>query len=220
MEFRFIDDGTKLDIQRKSAPDEATYYGTFEKLDKGVTFFLSCDVLYEQHTQIDPAELFIFTFFRGAEYFTFEGRMGETARLGFVNAISVTATTLISRFSRRSTHRIRVRSNVNIHALDPANENQPGALLCTGLIHDISRGGLTFLSNEKIPLDLRHSYLAVFTVNHLTYHLPVEYVRGSERAISPHYRYDYAFMFNGDDLTEELNKMTLGLFEQQIKAER
>lgn len=218
MNFRFIEKGTRLDIRQKDAPEAPTYYGTFEKMEQGVTFLISCDVLYEHIDTPDPAIIYTFTFFRKSEAFTFDARLGEKTMHLQTPVISVTATTLIKSYSRRSSHRIRVQMSLNLYEFDEQQPDEPGTPFCTGIMHDVSRGGLTFLSNEKIPLVLRKVYLSEFIVNGITFRLPVEYVRGSERSLSPLYRYDYAFMYNGENLTDDLNRMTLALFEQQLKG--
>ncbi|MCL2203403.1 MAG: hypothetical protein FWB88_05650 [Defluviitaleaceae bacterium] len=218
MEFRFIDEGTRLDVQQKDAPDAPMYYGIFEKMDKGVSFLVSCDPLFEHFDQLDLNKIYVFTFFRGAEIYTFDGKLVEKQRYIHKNVLLVTATTLISTHSRRGSHRIRAQMAVNLHEVDESQPDQPGALVCAGVMHDVSRGGLTFLLNDKIPLELRKTYLADFSVGHANFRFPVEFVRGSERSLSPLYRYDYAFMYNGENLTDALNKLTLALFEQQLRG--
>jgi hypothetical protein len=219
MDFRFIDDGTRMDIQQMGAPDAPTYYGIFIEMEKGVSFLISCDPLYERFESLDPSIIYTFTFFRGATILTFDGKLVEQQTYLTKHTLLVTATTLVKTSSRRTTHRIKVQMSLNIYEKDDSQPFMLGTQVCTGLMHDVSRGGLTFLTNERIKLTLRKVYMSEFPIAHLTFRFPVEYVRGSERSLSPLYRYDHAFMYNNiENLTEDLNKMTLALFEQQLKG--
>lgn len=212
MDFRFIDDGTRMDIQLKDSPDAPQYFGIFVKMDKGVSFLLSCDPLHECMDELDLNKLYTFTFFRGAEIFTFDGKLIEKREHFHDPVVFVTATTLIKSFSRRGAHRIRVQMTAKLFEGETQLADCP--------MHDVSRGGLTLLSNESIPLQLRKTYMTEFTINNILFRFPIEYVRGSERSLSPIYRYDYAFMFSGEDITADLNRMTVALLEQQLRGRK
>jgi hypothetical protein len=220
MDFRFIDDGTRMDIQQMGAPDAPTYYGIFIGMEKGVSFLISCDPLYERFEGLDLNLIYTFTFFRGAEAYTFDAKITKRLQHFNANALLFTATSLVNKYSRRTAHRIRVQMSAKLFEKADSEPEMLGKHICTGEMYDVSRGGLTLLSNDKINLQLRKVYMSEFVVNGITFRFPVEYVRGSERSLSPLYRYDYAFMYNGDNLTESLNRLTLALFEQQLKGGR
>jgi hypothetical protein len=219
MDFRFIDEGTRMDIQQVGADNAPKYYGIFEKMDKGVSFLISCDPLLERFDEIDLSQIFAFTYYRGAEAYTFDAKIVERQVHLYNNMLLVTATSLIKKSSLRAAHRIQVQFPVSIHDKVEANAIKPGGLVCTGTMFDVSRNGLTFVSNEKINLQLRKVYMASFSIQGSTFRFPVEFVRSAERGLSPLYRYDYAFMYNGaESLTDDLNRMTLALFENQLKG--
>jgi len=221
MEFRFIDDGTRMDVQQMDVENAPMYYGIFVKMDKGVDFLLSCDPLHERYDELDFNTIYTLTFFRGAEAYTFEARITGKEMHFYTPALRFTATTVIKAFSRRNSPRIRVQMNINLYERLKDNPEKNGNLICTGVMHDVSRGGLTFLSGDSIPLKMRHSYIAEFSVTDILFRLPVEFVRIGEQLLSPLYRYDYAFMYNRDeDINETLNKLTLILFQQQLKNGR
>jgi hypothetical protein len=218
MDFRFIDDGTRMDIQHMDDANATMYYGIFVQLERGVSFTVTCDPLYERFDELDLNQIYTFTFFRGAEAHTFDAKITERKQHFKDNYILFTATSLIKKYSRRNAHRIRVQMSINLYEIVDNNPQTPGPFICTGAMYDVSRSGLTLLSNDKINVQLRKVYISEFIVNNITFRFPTEYVRGSERSLSPLYRYDYAFMYKGDDLTEELNRLTIALFEHQLKG--
>ncbi|MCL2501296.1 MAG: hypothetical protein FWE90_13320 [Defluviitaleaceae bacterium] len=219
MELRFIDDGTRMDIQLMGDENSTTYYGIFVKMDKGISFLVSCDPLYERFENLDYNKIYTLTFFREAEAYSFDAKIVERRQHFHNNVLLFNATSLIRKFPRRS-HRIRVQMSINLYEKAEDSSNGIGKLICKGAMYDVSRSGLTLLSNDKINIQLRKVYMSEFVANGITFRFPTEFVRGGERSLSPLYRYDYAFMYSGGekDLTEELNKLTLALFEHQLKG--
>ncbi|MCL2189550.1 MAG: PilZ domain-containing protein [Defluviitaleaceae bacterium] len=221
MDFRFIDDGTQMDIRQKNADDTPTYYSTFEKIVRGATFHVTCDPLYERFDELDLNNIYVFTFYRGADAFTFDAKLTERLADFHHQTLVFTATTIVSSYSRRSAHRLQIQMPVRVYEKDETKPEQRGSLFCEGVMYDISRGGLTFLSSERLKLELRSVYIAEYEINKILFRMPVEFVRVSERGLSPIYRFDYAFMYSGGEaIKEELNRMTLALFEHQLKGGR
>jgi hypothetical protein len=219
MEFRFIDDGTHMDIQEMNNPNAPTYYGVFVKVEKGVTFLISCDPLYDCFDELDLSKIYSFTFFRDANGFTFDAKITEKYQHFYSNTLRCNATSLVKSFNLRTAHRIRVlQMTANLYEKSDNKPNMLGNLIYTGPIYDVSRGGITLISNDKIKIQLHNIYMAEFVVNNETFRFPVEYLRGSERSLSPLYRYDYIFTYKGENLTENLNRLTLALFENQLKG--
>jgi hypothetical protein len=211
-----------MDIRQKDKPDAPTYFGIFVKMEKGVSFLVSCDPLNERFDDLDLNLIYSFTFFRGAEAFTFDAKILERKQYFQTNTLLFNATSLMDSFNRRGAHRVRVQVSMNVYLKDDEMPDKLGELICSGPMHDVSRGGLTLLTNEKINLQLRKVYMSEFVINQITFRFPIEYVRGSERSLCPLHRYDYAFMYNSDggDLLESLNRLTLALFEHQLKGGR
>jgi hypothetical protein len=221
MDFRFIDDGTQMDICQKNADDAPTYYGTFDKIVRGATFNVTCDPLYEKFDALDLNIIYVFTFYRGADAFTFDAKLTEKLDDFHHQTLVFTATTTVSTYSRRSAHRLQIQIPIQIFEKDDEKPLQKGENICEGITYDISRGGLTVLSNERLKLELRKVYITEYEINKTIFRMPVEFVRVSERGLSPMFRLDYAFMYSGGEtLKEELNRMTLALFEHQLKGGR
>ncbi|MCL2605431.1 MAG: hypothetical protein FWD90_13230 [Defluviitaleaceae bacterium] len=220
MDFRFIDDGTRMDIQHMNDANATIFYGIFVRMEKGVSFYVSCDPLYERFEDLNLAQIYTFTFFRGAEAYSFDAKILERKQLFNNDVLLFTATSLVKKYNRRNAHRIRVQMSISLYEKKDDNPNKLGDMVCKGEMYDVSRSGLTLLSNERVNLQLRKVYMSEFVANGITFRFPVEFVRGGERSLSPMYRYDYAFMYNNadGDLTEELNRLTLALFEHQLKG--
>lgn len=221
MEFRFIDDGTHMDIRQKNKDDAPTYYGVFEKIIKGPVFHVSCDPLYEIFNEIDRSQIFAFTFFRGSDAYTFDAKIVERKSEFMQQTLVFNAMSLLNAYSRRNSHRVQVQMPIRLFEKDDTRGDLCGALFCTGEMHDVSRGGLTFLSAERLNIEMRKVYMAEFEINQHLFRVPVEFVRAGERGLSPVYKFDYAFMYyDVNAIKEDLNRMTLALFEQQLKGRR
>ncbi|MCL2576302.1 MAG: PilZ domain-containing protein [Defluviitaleaceae bacterium] len=214
MELRFIEDGTKMDIQVFSEKnphlEEKTYLGTFLGIDRGVDFFVQCDDLYV-HSASFSRECFLnISFFKGAEVCIFRARVGgtETIRGHFV--LVLTAITPIEKHSRRKSPRLEASFPVNIYDGDE--------LLYKETTSDISNGGLCVVTNLKLSLEQNREYELEFSIGfNQVFKIPAKLVRSGNCHQTISYRFDHAFIFEIYEDSDIRSKLALALFDYRIK---
>ncbi|MCL2616310.1 MAG: PilZ domain-containing protein [Defluviitaleaceae bacterium] len=223
MHLRFIDDGTRLDIRFLSddltSVSEECFAGTFAGIEKGVTFLVQSDQLVNSSHSLVPSRKLNFTLYRGAEAYSFNGKIDKTHTKNGSGYLLVTAVSLIEKSGRRQSVRSPVSASVNLYTPDPNAPDKADKLLCAGMLHDISRDGLCFFTNEKIDIESNQNYVAEFTlVQPETIFLPVKLVRCGNCAQYAQYKYDYAFLYTCDKNAAEIDKLALNLFQYAMRV--
>ena len=224
MQIRFIDYGTRLDIQVAEdisrTYEEEIFPGIFIGMESGiVTFTIESDALLRREKKLEPGNILRFTFFREASMFVFEGRVVEIAPSYSINRIVVDAMSPIEKSSRRKSHRVMLNIPINIYKTIPGRPNETGPIACLGMTFDISDTGICVTSNEKLDLRDGSNFLAEFTLKGSEIFLmPVLHVRTGSCPQLFQYTYDYAFLFDREKDAEKINKMTLSLFQHVFES--
>ena len=223
MQLRFIDSGTRLDVQ--AAPsgsrsyEEEIYVGKFSSMEDSTTFTLECNALYERPQKFIQGDYLKFTFFRGSEIYTFEGQINGIISK-YDNRIKVSAVTPLEKSNRRKSNRIQINIPVKIYKKNPAEPNGAGDLVCTGTTFDISNTGICIMSNEKLDLRKSSQFTVEFSLLRFEapFFLTVNHVRSSACLQFVQFEYDHAFLFDCDNEAEKVNKMTLSLFKYKFES--
>jgi len=219
MELRFIHNGTQLDVQ--AAPDGSRDYpddimrATFVDTYQDLLFSIYCPDLISRERTPQEGDYLQITYFRGADTYTFQGRvshiaMGYGQKLLFANAV-----TPIEKSNRRKSLRIPISLPAVVRRPDqPANQ----AHRCT--TYDISANGLCLVSNQK--LDLTHGSDFTIEIELPTYIepfvLPVKHVRTGSSRQQRQYKYNHAFIFDGDNVAIKIADLTIALFKLRLES--
>jgi len=120
--------------------------------------------------------------------------------------------------NRRLAPRYQVNIEAKICKLAPNKPNNTGAVICGGLIHDISITGVSFLSNEEFNNQDEICIVKFSFLSEETFYLPVKLIRTGEFPRNIEYKNDYAFLIDYENNPEELQKLTLALFKFKMDS--
>ncbi|MCL2574650.1 MAG: PilZ domain-containing protein [Defluviitaleaceae bacterium] len=223
MQLRFIPAGTRLDVQvsldGSRAYTEEILFGTFVDTYNDLLFSIECPQLLKQSRVPEEGDFVRFTFFRGAESYTFEGKLssidtdfGKT--LLYINAVSP-----IEKASRRKSQRIQVSLPAALYIPAGDQNNMPGEFSCQCTTFDISAQGLCLLSNTK--LDLRHGSDFVIEIRLPSYDpfiIPAKHIRTGNCPQLMQYRHDHAFGIDSETSSSKIYNLTLAIFQLKLEG--
>jgi len=219
MEIRFIDDGTKMDIQVFSKKnlhlDEKAFLATFLNSDRGNNFSIECDELYVHANSFAAGCYFEISFFKGAEVNSFRARINGSSLVFGRNAILMTAISPIEKSNRRKTPRIEASFPVNIyHSIG----SMSGELISKETTYDVSNGGINVVTNVKLPIVPNNNYHVEFSIGPgRTFSLVARLLRSGNSPKNLNYRFDHAFIFDYPDGDEKISKLALALFDYRFR---
>ena len=223
MQLKFIPDGTRLDVQSawdgSRAYDEEILLGTFIDSINDLLFILDCPALLGRERPPMEGDFLRFSFYRGAENYTFEGKISCIIKKFSETLIHVNVISFIEKSSRRKSQRIQVSLPAILYKPDPAQNDKPSedSYKCTTF--DISSTGLCLLSNEK--LDLRHGadfFIEIHLPSSEPFMLSAKHVRTGNCPQFVLYNYDHAFILDYDKNYEAVYSLTLKLFELKLEG--
>ena len=213
MELRYIEPGTQMDIQIISAEDSRLLSGVFVDTERGASFYITCDELFDRFDELYRSCKLHFTFYRGSDVYSFSGLMDDTRSKDRV--ILATATSVIEKTSRRKAPRIEMGISAEIFGKTPGGGEGP---LLVGTTNNISTTGLSLFAQDKVALP-DGQYVAEFTlIQPEKISLPVKFIRMGDAPQSVQYRYDYAFLFDCENDSEGIRNLTLSLFRYKMKG--
>jgi len=227
MELRFIARGTKLDIQIASdgsrAYGEEALDGTFIDTYNDLLFSFECPELLELKRTPIEGDFLRITFFRGAESYTFEGRLSSGSGSFDKELLYADAVSPIEKSSRRKSHRIQVNLPATLYKPSPDQEEMPGELLlkCTTL--DISAEGLCLMSNQKLPPGENSHFIAELQLpgKERPVTLSVRHVRTGNCPQLVQYNHDHAFALDDESSKDGSGKMyelTFDIFKLKLEG--
>ena len=207
MQLRYIDAKTRMDIEVLSDKPE-TLTGSFIDTDRGASFYIECDELFQNFEGYKAARLRL-SFYRGAAMYTFDARLTSAGDKNGTNALLLEANSLIEETSRRGAPRLQMQIETKIYS--------QGKPILIGVTHDISTTGLSLLSNELYDLG-ETEYIAEFSVADSTYNLPLRFIRMGNAPQLVQYRYDYAFLFTINPEATKIKELTMSLFKYKMRT--
>jgi len=221
MELRFIDNGTRLDVQAASdgsrSYGDEIYPGKLVSMEDNLSFTMECGALNQLPRELTQGSYLKFTFYRGAEVYTFEGKVNGSVSK-YDDRVLVTAVTPLERSSRRKSQRILINIPVNVYKKDPNQPNGIGNLVCMGTSFDISNTGICVLSDEKLDLRDGTRFIAEFSLHREeTFFLTVIHIRTGNSPNLIQFKHDHAFLFDEESEAEKINKMILSLFQYKLE---
>ncbi|MCL2752539.1 MAG: PilZ domain-containing protein [Defluviitaleaceae bacterium] len=216
MEIRFIEEGTKMDIQvlstKNTCLNNKSFLGTFLYFEGGSTFLIQCDELYVHANSLTSECVLSISFFKGAEVAVFKARLNGTPLFNGQYALSLTAITPIEKHSRRKSPRIEASFPVNIYNADAAQ------LISKETTFDVSNGGLCVSTNNRLPLIQGENYHVEFSLKPpQVFSMTARLVRSGDHNQTVSYRFDHAFVFDYPEDNEKTSKLALALFEYKLK---
>ena len=222
MQLKFIENGTRLDVQVATdgsrAYTEKNLFGTFVDSKTDLLFLLDCQELLARERTPQEGDFMRFTFFRGAESFTFEGKLISILddfgrKLLLVNAVSP-----IEKSSRRKAQRIQISLPVTLYRPSFTQNDIPGEFSSNLTAFDISSTGICLLSNQKLDLlDGDDFVVELHVPNSIPYLFPAKHIRTGNCPQFVQFNYDHAFSFDDDGNIRKIYNLTLKLFELKLQ---
>jgi len=222
MQIKFIPNGTRLDVQAapdgSRAYDEEILFGIFVDSKDDLLFYLECPVLFEREREPQEGDFLRFSFYRGSENYTFEGKIGLIADSFGKKLIHINVISFVEKASRRKMQRIQVSLPATLYKPDPDQKDKPGELSQKLTTFDISGTGLCLLSNEQLDLrDGSDFIVELHLPNSETFTLSAKHVRTGNCPQYVLYRYDHAFVMDYENATGVMYDLTLALFKLKLE---
>ena len=223
MQLRFIANGTRLDVQAaldgSRAYSEESLFGTFIDTYNDLLFSIECPALLKRTRTPQEGDFLRFTFFRGAESYTFEGRINSISEEFGKNLIYVDAVSPLEKSNRRKSQRIQVSLPATLYKQTPDQKDKPGefSLKCTTF--DISAMGMCLLSNERLNLGAGTDFVVELQLpNSGPFILPVKHIRTGNCPQFAAYNHDHAFELDDEGGFNTIYNLTLEIFKLKLEG--
>jgi len=221
MNLRLLEKGTPLSIELlthdlKPLADEK-FMGKFYDMEKGLTFLITSDELFERFNEFDPSCYLKITYQRGSDEYTFTGKLSSAVEKSRDPLILITATSPIKKIELRQAPRIEISLPVNIYKVAPCAVSRVGDLLLKGSSMNISNIGMCILSDISIEEQGGSEFIAEFSIiRSRVFFLRAKLMRrGQSPLIS--YKYMYGFLFEYDNNSDEKYNLTVAMFKYKTQ---
>jgi hypothetical protein len=220
MEIRLLERRTRLKIEiltseAKPMSDEVLT-GAFYDMDKGMTFYLSCDQLVERFPEFDKSLYLRFSLSVGYENYSFLGKLNSVNDIYGERLIHVSIVSPLEKSSLRQTARIEITLPVQLYRAAPNSPDQAGELLCKGVTQDICSNGVCVLSDFTIAKeDYDRIVVELDFSNGEKYFLRVNLLKSGNSPQSGIYKYDYVFLFDKSESLEKKSDLFKELFDEK-----
>lgn len=215
MLYKNIGIGDRLEIKSKTEISDKVYVSQVENIIDSNKITVYVPITYGQVLKLPIKKLYAFLFFTEKGIISFDGEIIEYNKVDGFNLMTVNLVSKGERVQRRGFFRFSSSLPFSFYVLDEeGNGGTKEDTICSGIIKDISGGGLRFISNEDIDeqthikcfIDLDKEVL--ITIGNII-----------QKSVFPksNYKYQYRVSFVGI-LPEEQEKIVQFIFDEQRRV--
>jgi len=217
MDLKFVEGGTIFDVRAfQGRVDADSLFGEFTCKFVDVyserAILITGDEIINNLEVLANDHILAFNFFRGAYGYKFSGRIA-TAEL-VEKAVLLNLITDVEQFSRRKAPRVDIFIPVSIFAATEGGIKDE--LITTETSLDISRGGLSVVTNNKLggSINKEDSYFLDFMLDGLRFSILSKLVHSGKTSNLFSYKFVHAFQFQGG----EHDRLSTAMFGYNLKA--
>jgi hypothetical protein len=219
LEVRFIENGTKMDIEVLSEGvaqfESKVFSGVYFGLHKDTSFYLSCDPLFMHSNKISRSCQLSFTFFRGQSVFRFKGRLIEATTFKDRPVLVIATTSFIDKSSRRKFPRMEISFPVSI--IDKSLPKSD-SLIARVTAFDMSKVGMCLLTNSRLNLSKDKEYFLEFLLLDRLFSISAHLVHDCNAASkSRSYKFSYGFAFSDKNSPEQMDNLVASMFDYKLQ---